>query len=145
MPLLRTHRALLAAGLLTLSVAAGCSSSGTGVPDKRAQCESFAAMVNAAKIGQSIGKEKEQLEAEATSAVELDQNIGKLQITDVELKKLVDEYRKNVVAYATVMQKGAEALEGDLDGLVKIVKEAAAIAEKNAAVTQQISTYCKAP
>ncbi|NUO48740.1 MAG: hypothetical protein HOV80_07780 [Polyangiaceae bacterium] len=142
-----TLRTLLAATFVALVAAVGCSSSGGNPPQptgKAAECQRFAAIVNAAKIGASIGKDKAQLETEAKNAVMLDQDIGKLEITDAELKRLVTEYRGNVTAYATVMSDGAEALEGDLDGLVKIMKSASVIAEKNVTVTQQIKAYCTA-
>jgi hypothetical protein len=140
-------RRLLAAVSVALVAALGCSSSGGSPPQptgKAAQCEKFAATVNSAKIGESIANDKAQLEIEAKNAVMLDQNLGKLEITDAELKRLVTEYRGNVTAYATVMSDGAEALEGDLDGLVKIMKAAGAIAEKNVAITQQIKAHCSA-
>lgn len=142
-----TLRTFLAASFVGIVAAVGCSSSGGSPPQptgKAAECQKFAAIVNAAKIGASIGNDKAQLETEAKNAVMLDQDLGKLEITDAELKRLVAEYRGNVTAYATVMSDGAEALEGDLEGLVKIMKAAGEIAEKNVAITQQIKAHCTA-
>jgi phage-related minor tail protein len=98
--------------------------------------------VNASKIGDSVGNDKKKLEAESKEALDLEKKLAEIKITDEGLKKLMEDYGKNLKDYADMMDKAAKTGESDLDGLMKLVKQASDVATKNSELTGKINSYC---
>lgn len=133
-------RTVLSLSALVLAVAlplAGC-----GEITKVQECNKVIETVNASKIGDSVGNDKKKLEAESKEAVDLEKKLSEIKITDEGLKKLMDDYGKNLKDYADMMDKAAKTGESDIDGLMKLVKQASDVASKNSELTGKINTYC---
>ncbi|NUO53965.1 MAG: hypothetical protein HOV80_34400 [Polyangiaceae bacterium] len=109
---------------------------------KSEQCNDVIKTVNASKIGDSVGGEKAQLKAESKEALDLRKKLADLEITDKELKTLMEDYGKSLKGYAEMMEKASEVDDSDIDALMKLVKQASDIAAKNSELTSKINSYC---
>ncbi len=128
--------------LLPLVLAAALPLVGCGEITKVQECNKVIETVNASKIGDNVGDDKKKLEAEANEALDLEKKLAEIKITDEGLKKLMDDYGKNLKDYADMMTKAAKTSDSDLDGLMKLVKQASDVASKNSELTGKINTYC---
>lgn len=109
---------------------------------KTEQCDRLIKTVNTSNIGDNVGSDKNKLFLEAGAGDRLAKELGALKLPDAELKKLVTDYRANVTEYAGMMRKAAMTTDDDLDGLMKLVKEAGVVAQRNSELTEKINKYC---
>jgi phage-related minor tail protein len=128
--------------LSALAIAAILPLAGCGEITKVQECNKVIETVNASKIGDSVGNDKKKLEAESKEALDLEKKLAEIKITDEGLKKLMEDYGKNLKDYADMMDKAAKTGESDLDGLMKLVKQASDVATKNSELTGKINSYC---
>lgn len=107
------------------------------------ECNQLIEAVNASTIGDSVGVDPKQLEAESKEALRLERQIAKLQLSDTKLVALVSEYKDTLTSYGTMMKQAMAADPNDADAMAKLVQKAGEVATRSSEMTAKLNEYCK--